>query len=810
MSLLFCVWADQQEEREDSEKSSSDKEEDEAEAEKMSEDVESVENKEKNSDKEDGKEKDKEPELEPERKPELEPEPKPDPEPEPSKSDTVVLAETRKKPLVGPRSFKQKMLEKERQERERLSLNPGTSSGNGLIIFNTLQRQTEDEDTEEEEQEEEEDQMRPKFFSFTTETVGRSEAGRETVVSTENHEDEDQSRPASSEPMSPSNSAKPMSSSTSSEATSRPTSTEPMSRKSRSKPSSRLASTEPPSRPASTEPTRTRGRRKSAKETSKDTEATDSPAVTKESKKSLKRKSNQQKSSDSSKKLKTKMQKKSVRATEAEREPEEKNAQPKGPKTRTARSSSGSKTPEFPGKHAAKEPTSKPFNSRQGSPTENLVTKSKGTTDTVSISKSSHSRAKKNILCRGPSPEEIAGSQEVDRTRPAEKETAPARREVLKRKARPHTFSHVYDMDPESPFLYTSDRRKGPGVSLERDEEEEDEEDQDRGVKEEDDDDDEYMPFKKIKTEPRGDITSPELGTRRYKKEEPEIFGFGISLGSVFSLADGFGTRTRSSVEPIIIKNEPFEDWSESFATEYQGYDDEDPLGDPLALKTTPEKKRKRPFIWPKLDPLFLTLIEYRLPRDFDPYIKALAKPTAEIVPIPKTMAEVASFKPYFSGKGPSVTITSLPKSSRINPPPTFKRPETESVKKPADGLRRSNRKSKGKYEMKELLDDYPSDQFADEMKGSRRPSGSRPSPSTSTPRQPPGTPTKSPSLPKSLTQIIGSGLTITPIRDGVPSSSSSPFTFPSTSASSYASSERSPPASNLFEVNTRIYAILR
>jgi len=58
-----------------------------------------------------------------------------------------------------------------------------------------------------------------------------------------------------------------------------------------------------------------------------------------------------------------------------------------------------------------------------------------------------------------------------------------------------------------------------------------------------------------------------------------------------------------------------------------------DPLGDPLSTLICSSAAVK-PFSWPKLDPLFHTVTEFKLPKEFVKLIKALQKPTAKIQPL--------------------------------------------------------------------------------------------------------------------------------------------------------------------------------
>jgi len=58
-----------------------------------------------------------------------------------------------------------------------------------------------------------------------------------------------------------------------------------------------------------------------------------------------------------------------------------------------------------------------------------------------------------------------------------------------------------------------------------------------------------------------------------------------------------------------------------------------DPLGDPLSTEIC-SSATARPFLWPKLDPLFHTVTEFKLSQEFAKLIKALQKPTAKIQPL--------------------------------------------------------------------------------------------------------------------------------------------------------------------------------
>jgi len=58
-----------------------------------------------------------------------------------------------------------------------------------------------------------------------------------------------------------------------------------------------------------------------------------------------------------------------------------------------------------------------------------------------------------------------------------------------------------------------------------------------------------------------------------------------------------------------------------------------DPLGDPLSTQFC-SSITDRPFLWPKLDPLFHTVTEFKLSREFAKLIRALEKPTAKIQPL--------------------------------------------------------------------------------------------------------------------------------------------------------------------------------
>jgi len=110
----------------------------------------------------------------------------------------------------------------------------------------------------------------------------------------------------------------------------------------------------------------------------------------------------------------------------------------------------------------------------------------------------------------------------------------------------------------------------------------------------------------KIKIEPN-DENDFDAKPSKKRKSAPakETFGFGISLGSVFSLAENsVRTRNMSAAEPVIIKTETEDDWVEPLFIDYPDTFEMDPLGDPLELRPKPAKIKKL-FVWPKLDPLF-------------------------------------------------------------------------------------------------------------------------------------------------------------------------------------------------------------
>ena len=341
----------------------------------------------------------------------------------------------------------------------------------------------------------------------------------------------------------------------------------------------------------------------------------------------------------------------------------------------------------------------------------------------------------------------------------------PNRRVTLNRRAKPHTFSQIYDMDPESPFLYTSERRKGPQVSMEMDEDDE----YSPGAQEDLESEEEVVKKKnlavKIKIEPN-DENDFDAKPSKKRKSAPakETFGFGISLGSVFSLAENsVRTRNMSAAEPVIIKTETEDDWMEPLFIDYPDTFEMDPLGDPLELRPKPAKIKKL-FVWPKLDPLFRTSLEYRLPKEFDVYIKALAKPTAEISPIPKSISgsleyDFSKFPLRFSNSSISISRTSEQPRQLFKPSSTeIKKP---SEPEPSNGLRRSGRKRKGKYELRKILGDSPTQLYAEELVGTSSPSKAS---STKT------SPILS-SLSETISRISGStSVTITPIRENVSS----------------------------------------
>jgi hypothetical protein len=115
----------------------------------------------------------------------------------------------------------------------------------------------------------------------------------------------------------------------------------------------------------------------------------------------------------------------------------------------------------------------------------------------------------------------------------------------------------------------------------------------------------------------------------------------GLALGTAFSLAT---TVVFPSAEhtldglATVVKQEPTEDdWTEEeiITPDDGGGAFYDPLAeDPLATAAGRPSPIKKPFNWPPIDPLFLTQIEFRLPKDFAPFLRALAKPTAEILPL--------------------------------------------------------------------------------------------------------------------------------------------------------------------------------
>jgi len=78
------------------------------------------------------------------------------------------------------------------------------------------------------------------------------------------------------------------------------------------------------------------------------------------------------------------------------------------------------------------------------------------------------------------------------------------------------------------------------------------------------------------------------------------------------------------------LKMEEFDDEEED---SYEYVSLGDPLGDPLSTQIC-SSVTARPFLWPKLDPLFHTVTEFKLSKEFARLIKALQKPTAKIQPL--------------------------------------------------------------------------------------------------------------------------------------------------------------------------------
>ena len=187
-----------------------------------------------------------------------------------------------------------------------------------------------------------------------------------------------------------------------------------------------------------------------------------------------------------------------------------------------------------------------------------------------------------------------------------EQPTRPARR----CRKRPSN-DDPYDRDPSSPYLYIAEAADRPVWQSE---------------------DPEDCPLRKqIKVEPVAESYS-------MSSSDSLSFGNAFSLASVVFtentlLEAGGGGYVKQELEELD------EEWStvEEVITSDLSVIGEssdfpvDPLEDPLSTCFRPPMK---PFSWPLLDPLFLTQIDFRLPKEFAPFLRALAKPTAEILPL--------------------------------------------------------------------------------------------------------------------------------------------------------------------------------
>ena len=241
----------------------------------------------------------------------------------------------------------------------------------------------------------------------------------------------------------------------------------------------------------------------------------------------------------------------------------------------------------------------------------------------------------------------------------------------LKRKARPSTFNQGFNTDPNSPYLYTSSRSKGPTVRVENDVDEDENTDgsyvpdMNSGTDEssEDSNHSATLKSKRSKLSATKEITpvtnttsvssrrtpaSRQRTSARKVKAEPEIViqdesanETGISLGSVYSLADD-----DIAMEPAIsihsLKPEPLVQLDVlDVDCHFLGITQQrDPLADPLGMsyggRNSALLRRRPAFTWPKLDPLFLIMTDFQLPRSFEPLIRSKLRPTAEILPMQK------------------------------------------------------------------------------------------------------------------------------------------------------------------------------
>lgn len=85
-----------------------------------------------------------------------------------------------------------------------------------------------------------------------------------------------------------------------------------------------------------------------------------------------------------------------------------------------------------------------------------------------------------------------------------------------------------------------------------------------------------------------------------------------------------------------------------------------DPLGDPLSTQIC-SSITDRPFLWPKLDPLFHTVTEFKLSKEFAKLIRALQKPTAKIQPLVRTTLSQLKIKTDVKEEVRQETVAPVP-----------------------------------------------------------------------------------------------------------------------------------------------------
>lgn len=89
--------------------------------------------------------------------------------------------------------------------------------------------------------------------------------------------------------------------------------------------------------------------------------------------------------------------------------------------------------------------------------------------------------------------------------------------------------------------------------------------------------------------------------------------------------------EVEESITQLKMEEEEGADYQEDDVCEYTSLGD--PLGDPLSTQVC-SSATDRPFLWPRLDPLFHTVTEFRLSKHFAKLVKAVQKPTAKIQPL--------------------------------------------------------------------------------------------------------------------------------------------------------------------------------